>query len=157
MRKTAYFASEPREGWPDPKELQSYFLSPPGRRWFFETGNDGASLSLEGAFGTGRLGLDEGRIDVDLEMWGNPELGILLVYSRRTKHRSETHLSKGNMARLHECVRTLHDDPMPVGLYVPFETAWKAVKQFIETDGQLPTGIAWIASRDLPPDTFPDP
>ena len=61
------------------------------------------------------------------------------------------------MTRLHEFVRTLHDDPMPVGLYIPFAEAWKAVKEFIETDGELPKSIEWIANKDLPPNTFPDP
>jgi hypothetical protein len=31
------------------------------------------------------------------------------------------------------------------------------VKEFIETDGQLPKCIEWVADNDLPPGTFPDP
>jgi hypothetical protein len=27
----------------------------------------------------------------------------------------------------------------------------------METDGQLPKSIEWVANRDLPPNTFPDP
>jgi hypothetical protein len=42
-------------------------------------------------------------------------------------------------------------------LFIPFRTAWPAVREFIETDGELPTSIEWIASSDLPPETFPDP
>jgi hypothetical protein len=61
------------------------------------------------------------------------------------------------LTRLREWVRSLHDTPLPVGLFIPFEQAWKAVKEFIETDGQLPKSIEWIANRDLPPNTFPDP
>jgi hypothetical protein len=61
------------------------------------------------------------------------------------------------MNRLREWVRTLHGDPMPVGLYIPYEKAWKAVEEFIKTDGQLPKSIEWIANRDLPPNTFPAP
>jgi hypothetical protein len=33
----------------------------------------------------------------------------------------------------------------------------KAVKEFIETGGALPTSIEWIANSDLPENTFPDP
>jgi Immunity protein Imm1 len=58
---------------------------------------------------------------------------------------------------LNEHVRTLHDDPMPIGLYILFDQAWKAVQEFIVTDGKLPTSIEWINNRDLPPNTFPDP
>jgi len=61
------------------------------------------------------------------------------------------------LTRLREWVRSTHDTPLPAGLFVPFETAWKAVKEFIETDGELPKSIEWIANRDLPPNTFPDP
>jgi Immunity protein Imm1 len=54
-------------------------------------------------------------------------------------------------------VRNPHNDPLPVGLFIPFKTAWLAVKEFIETDGALPKSIEWIANKDLPPGTFPDP
>jgi hypothetical protein len=46
---------------------------------------------------------------------------------------------------------------MPIGLYIPFERAWLAVKEFIETDGQLPTSIEWVRTSELPEHTFPDP
>jgi hypothetical protein len=65
--------------------------------------------------------------------------------------------SKGDLSRLHELVHATHGTPLPAGLFVPIEAAWKAVKEFIETDGELPKSIAWIANRDLPPNTFPDP
>lgn len=71
--------------------------------------------------------------------------------------RKQTYNSKGDLRRLGEFVRSLHGTPLSVGLFVPFPVAWKAVKEFIETDGELPTSIEWIASRDLPPETFPDP
>ena len=31
------------------------------------------------------------------------------------------------------------------------------VKEFMETDGQLPKSIEWVANSDLPPNTFPNP
>jgi hypothetical protein len=34
--------------------------------------------------------------------------------------------------------------------------AWKTVKEFIETEGDLPTSIDWISNHDLPLGTFPD-
>jgi hypothetical protein len=33
----------------------------------------------------------------------------------------------------------------------------KAVKEFLETDGELPKSIEWVANADLPRNTFPDP
>jgi hypothetical protein len=51
----------------------------------------------------------------------------------------------------------MHGDLMPIGLYVPFERAWAAVKEFMEMDGALPKSIAWIGEDDIPDDAFPDP
>jgi hypothetical protein len=58
---------------------------------------------------------------------------------------------------LREWVRSLHSTPLPVGLFIPFDKAYSAVKEFIETDGALPKSIEWIANKDLPQGTFPDP
>lgn len=69
----------------------------------------------------------------------------------------ETYSSKGDPRRLREWVRTLHNTPLPVGLFIPFKAAWVAVKEFIETEGALPKSIEWVANKDLPPGTFPDP
>lgn len=157
MRKTAYFASQPRGGWPHPLALRRYFLAPPGQRWFFETENDSAGFSAEGVDGTEHLETNEGRIDIRLEMWGHPVLGVLLIWSKWGGGHKQTFSSKGDLTKLREWVRSTHDTPLPVGLFIPYEAAWKAVKEFIETDGRLPKSIAWVANRDLPPNTFPDP
>jgi immunity protein Imm1 of predicted polymorphic toxin system len=128
-----------------------------GQRWFFETGNDSAGLHAEGVDGTEHLEEGKGRIDIDLEMWGHPKLGVLLIYSKWGGGWKEMFSSKGDLSRLRELVRSTHATPLPVGLFIPYEIAWKAVKEFIETDGKLPKSIAWIANRDLPLNTFPDP
>lgn len=157
MRKRTYFASRRREGWPEPDELEPYFIAPPGKRWFFETRNDGAVLVAEGVENTKHLQVGAGRIDIRLEMYGHPELGVFLLYQKTGGKGRGVFSSKGDLNKLREWVRTLHNDPMPVGLYIPFEKAWKAVKEFIKTDGQLPKSIEWIANSDLPPNTFPAP
>ena len=92
-----------------------------------------------------------------MSMWGHPELGVLLIYSKWGGGYRATFSSKGDLGRLREWVLSLHDTPLPVGLFIPYEIAWKAVKEFIETDGELPRSVEWIANRDLPPNTFPDP
>lgn len=157
MKKRAYFDEYWGPGWPDVKWLERYFLASPDRRWAFSGGNDSAGLNAEGVEGTEHLDPNKGRIDVRLEMWGNPKLGVLLIYSKWGGGYKETFSSKGDLKRLRELVRSTHDTPLPVGLFIPFEMAWKAVKGFIETDGSLPKSIEWIANRDLPPNTFPDP
>jgi hypothetical protein len=139
------------------KGVGTLFSGPPGQHWFFETENDSACLTAEGVDGTEHLEADKGRIDVDLDMWGNPEHGVLLIYSKWGGGLKQTYSSKGDFARLRERVRSMHDTVLPVGLFIPFDKAWTAVKEFIETDGKLPKSIEWIANRDLPPNTFPDP
>ena len=42
-------------------------------------------------------------------------------------------------------------------LFIPFAPAYQAVKEFIETDGELPKSIEWIANKNLPPNTFSEP
>ena len=69
----------------------------------------------------------------------------------------DAYTSRGDLNRLGEIVRTLHDDRLPVGLFIPFPKAWLAVKEFMETEGQLPKSIEWVRNTDLPPNTFPDP
>jgi hypothetical protein len=157
MRKRCYFNSQDSWGWPAPKELEPFFLSPPGKRWFFQTRNDGGVLAAEGVDNTEHLLPGAGRIDIRLEMCGHPELGVFLYYLKTGGDDRGAFSSKGDLTKLREWVRTLHNDPMPVGLFIPYGDAWKAVKEFIETDGALPKSIEWIANSDLPPGTFPDP
>ena len=157
MRKTTYFRDyEAEDGWPDPGWLAPYFLTPSGRRSAFGLTNDCWGMNLEGIEGTEHLPRFHGRIDIHLTILGHPDLGVHLSYQRFAAQ-GLTFYSKGDLGRLRECVRTMHGDLVPIGLYVPFETAWKEVKEFIERDGAVPKTITWIAGRDLPADTFPDP
>ena len=158
MRTRADFNNDLVERWPAPKDIEHFFLASPDHRWFSDSGNDSAAFYLEGADGTGHLTSGwGGRVDIRLEMWGHPTLGVLLIWSKWDGKRSHNFSSKGDLRRLREWVNTTHGDPMPVGLYIPYEIAWKAVKKFLENDGALPKSIAWIANSDLPPNTFPDP
>ena len=157
MYKRVYFDRFDRAGWPSLAELQPYFLAPKGQEWFYSSGNDGGGLYLEGVHGTENFEESKGRIDVHLLMYGDPNLGVLLIYCRHGGGFDVTYSSKGDNSHIREWVRTLHNDPMPVGLYIPFAEAWNAVKEFIETDGELPKSISWIANKDLPENTFPDP
>jgi hypothetical protein len=157
MKKRAYFASRQIVGWPKPGDIERYFLAPPGQRWFFETGNDSAGFDAQGVDGTESLDANNGRIDVTFDIWGNPDLGALMIWSKRGGGHKEAYASKGDLSRLRDLVHGMHGTPLPVGLFIPFEIAWSAVKEFLLTDGSLPKSIAWIANSDLPPNTFPDP
>ena len=55
MRKRAYFDSRRYDGWPEPREIESYFLAAPGKQRFNTGGNDTAGFWLEGADGTEHL------------------------------------------------------------------------------------------------------
>jgi hypothetical protein len=143
--------------WPAPEQLKHYFFGPPGQEWLQDEQNDSAVLSAQGVERTEHLKLGEGRVNLHLMLWGNPELGVMLMYSKTGGGVADMFCSKGDLRRLREWVRTTHNDLRPVGLFIPFENAYFAVKEFIETDGELPKCIEWVANKDLPPGTFPDP
>ena len=111
----------------------------------------------EGVDGTDDLQPNTGRIDLRFWLCGIPRLGVLLSYDKIGGGLRESYCSKGNLKRLNEWVRNLHNTPLPVGLFIPFDAAWYATREFIESDGKLPKCIEWIADKDLPPGTFPDP
>jgi Immunity protein Imm1 len=157
MKKTTYFDSARTKGWPDPKELKPYFFGPSGKEWFDTGGNDTGGLSIRGLYGTENGIGWKTRVDLDLHLYGNPGLGVLLIHHKYGGGYQEEYTSKGDMTRLREWVRNLHQTQLPVGLFIPFTKAYDAVKEFIETDGQLPKCIEWVANKDLPPGTFPDP
>jgi hypothetical protein len=157
MRKSIDLGLHDQDGWPNPKELEGYFLGAQGYDWLPDDPSDSAALWAKGVHGTEHLDVGKGRIDIELLIWRNPDFGVLLIYSKWGGPYEEMFSSKGDLSRLHDFVRALHGTLLPIGLFVPFGTAWKAVKEFIETDGELPKSIEWIANRDLPPGTFPKP
>jgi hypothetical protein len=111
----------------------------------------------QAAYNTDDLPIGQGRVKIDLQLWGKPDLGVLLVYSRLGGKYADMFSSKGDMTRIREWVRSTHGDPLPIGLFIPFAPAFQAVKEFIESDGELPKSIEWIVNKDLPPNTFPEP
>jgi hypothetical protein len=158
MRREVYFDDFFGRYWPSLDELKPYFFAPPGHEWPFKGGNDSAGLDLIGLDGTEHLPFGNGQKWISLSMWGNPKLGVLLEYKRfGGEDPPQAWYSKGDMQKIRQWVRSLHDTPLPVGLFIPFDRAWLAVKEFMETEGMLPTSIEWINSSDLPKNTFPDP
>jgi len=157
MKKHIYFDVFRGEGWPPPSELERYFFGAPGQRSSFESDNDCWGLSLEGVDGTEHLPEGKGRTDIHLTMLGHTDFGVLLDYHKFGGGQKEVFYSKGDLSRLWEWLETKHGDRMPIGLFIPFEAAWKAVKEFMERDGALPKSIDWIAGRDIPSGAFPEP
>jgi hypothetical protein len=155
MRKRTYFESRRSQGWPESVALERYFFAPIGQRWF-ETGNDSAGFTAEGVEGTEQFELGKGRIDIHLVMNAHPAHGVLLTYMKQGGGINVSYYSRKDLGRLREWVYSTHGTPFPVGLFIPFEEAWKAVKEFIETDGALPRSIDWVVEYELPSGTFPD-
>lgn len=81
--------------------------------------NDTGGFRLEGVEGTSHLKLGKGRTDIKLELWGDPDHGVLLIWSKLGGEYREAFTSKGDLRRLREYVRTMHNDPIPIGLYIP--------------------------------------
>src|SRR5262245_30045949 len=160
MKKQCSFPSCEFGGWPEPKDIAQYFLGSPEENWRFDIGEDRAGFTLEGFDDTDHLlALDAGRSRVTLYLQVHPIFGMLLQWSKWDGRRREGHTfaSKGDLRRLGQFVWNRHGSLHPVALFIPYPTAWKAVKEFLETDGALPKGIEWIAASDVPPETFPEP
>ena len=158
MKKFTYFDNYFGPDWPDPSELAPYFLTDAGRRQAFDLpyGNDSWSLRIDGLEGTERLPEANGRVDLVLTIVGSIRHGVLLCHQKWGPN-GIGHYSKGDLLRLREYVETKHGDLEPMGFFIPFEAAWKAVKEFMDKDGVLPKSIPWIAVPDIPPGTFPGP
>lgn len=155
MKIESYFDSHWGKGWPDLKIMEACFLDPVRRGQMFARGRDGGSFFVE----TGGPDSAAREVKAALYLHMNADHGVKLAYSRwdGRVQRKDDYDSKGDLTRLGEFVRSFHDTPLSVGLFIPYEKAWLAVKEFIETDGKLPTSIEWIANKDLPPGTFPTP
>lgn len=161
MRKSAAFHTYWGEGWPALEWLEPYFLRRSANSvWAFAEGaDDGGNFSAEGMYGTEHLSPKTGRVDVRLYLFGNARHGVYFLYDKWDGRlgRKFRYNSKGDLSWLREYVRPRHATIIPVGLFIPYPVAWKALKEYIERDGELPESIEWIADEDLPPNTFPDP
>lgn len=158
MEKRIYFDSVRANEWPSTNQLSRFFLAPKGQEWSYSGGNDSWGLTVDGLYGTeakDRLN----RVRAHLSMTGHPNLGVYLSYGKwdgRIQHKT-SRVSKGDLGRLGDFVHSLQGDVLSIGLFIPFAVAWRAVKEFMETDGELPESIEWIAVKDLPTETFPVP
>ena len=156
MKKITNFRDYEGPGWPDHKWLVPYFLTPAGRQRAFSIRNSHWCVTAEGVDGTEGLPFDK-RIDIDLHIIGKPDLGALLLYDRVSETDGHAYCSVGNLKMLRSLVEAKQGSRMPIGLFIPFEQALKAVMEFIRTDGALPKCIEWVAAADLPEDAFPEP
>lgn len=152
-----YFNSKRSARWPHLDEIRQYFFPKSGEAWFSTGGNDSGGFTLDGVEGTEHLDHGRGRIGIDLNMIGHPKYGVQLNWARLGPPKRTDYYSLHDPARLNQYVNSLHGDPQPIGLYIPFAEAWMAVEDFLLHEGARSTRIAWIADRDLPPDAFPLP
>jgi len=159
MEKRSYFQSKHLNRWPTSSEIDLYLLSSHQRQGSFASGIDGGNLVAEGLYGTESLEPLTGRVDVYLYYVINPHHGFYFQYTKWDGRisRNDTYNSKGDLKRLKEFVRSLSGTPLSLDLFVPFEWGGRALKEFIESGGELPKSIAWIPNGDLPPEAFPLP
>ena len=134
------------------QKIGALLPAPPGRAGFLKQETTVRVSWLKEQIGLKHLEYYKGRIDIELAMWGHPrpwrsadlvQAGRRLQADVQLEGRLEPPSGVGSQHSRYA---------MPIGLFVPYETAWKAVKEFIETDGELPKSIEWIANRDLPPE-----
>jgi len=165
MKKNISFADMYMSSWPESDALRNYFLTLDGRDSIYAGGNDSCALEISGLYGTENVKPYKDQtpqeratvIEASLIIYFNPQLGILLEYSRTGRGFQDSYFSYSDLGKIGLYVETLHNDLRSVGMYIPYEAAWPAVKEFMEREGELPTCIKWVAGADLPPDTFVEP
>lgn len=157
MKTIAYFGGQWGGEWPTVEWLEPHFRAPPGGVSPLQAQKGGGRFEIEGVEGTEHLARGAGRVDVELVFFADPKYGLLLDYRKFGGGVDEAFLSKGDLRRRLEWVKTPQGTPLSIGLFVPIEAGWNAVKEFIQTKGARPTAIEWVAERDLAPDTFPMP
>lgn len=157
MIKTSYFEDFRGPGWPTPEQLKPYFFGGHRPPWTFASRNDDWGLNAKGLYGTEALP-DVDRVNVHLTMGGYPRKGVTIQYRKWDGRirKAQVWYSKGDLSQRLRFLKSGHGTPLSLGLFIPFDVAWGAVKDFIESDGELPKSIVWIDANDLPGDTFPD-
>jgi hypothetical protein len=156
MKKITNFQDYEGPGWPNQKWLAPNFLTPAGRQKAFGGRNNHWGLTARGVDGTENLPFDK-KININLHIIGKPDLGVMLLYDRVSATDGYAYYSLRDLKKLLTLVKAKQGSRMPIGLFIPFEQALKAVVEFIETDGALPKCIEWIAADDLPEGSFPEP
>jgi Immunity protein Imm1 len=159
VKKEAAFDNHWGKGWPEIRIVEQNLSDPEKLAQLFAQGRDGGCFSIEWTYDKNNSAPQSELVGATLYMHMNPNHGIKLQYSKwdgRTGEKKTYH-SKGDLTRLKEFVRSFHRTPLSIGLFVPFEVGRKAVKEFLESDGELPRSIDWMSDDDLPSDVFPLP
>ena len=156
MKKVTSFRGYDGPGWPNQKWLEPFFLTSAGRREVFGVRNNEWGLRARGVDGTEDLPFDK-EINITLHIIGKPDLGVLLVYDRMSATDGYSYYSVGDPKMFRTLVKATQVSRMPMGLFIPFEQALKAVVEFIQTNGARPKCIEWIAPSELPEGSFPEP
>jgi len=165
MKKRVHVVQFKGPFWPLPDQLAPFFLTINGQQRTYSRGNDNWGLSISGLYGTEAWPTyvqdpehaDSTQVEAHLSLWAHPKLGVLIMYERYGGGLSDTYFTFSDLSRLNQWVETRHGDLRPVGLFIPFRDAWPAVKEFMDTEGELPKCINWVSADDLPAGTFPDP
>jgi len=103
-------------------------------------GNDSWALRAEGLCGTAVLPRPDA-VTVDLRMTGSPTIAVTLDFARwhGRLRRLDRYCSEGDLRRLGRFMYSLTGRPVFARTVHSFREAFEAVKEFIESDGELPT------------------
>jgi len=159
MRKLVSFDTLWAADWPSASYFAPYFLDARRRATFFASGHDGGAFSVEGLEGTTGLTPKTGLVSARLFFFANEDHGVLLGYSKWDGRQGKkySYYSKGDLRKLGEYVWSFERTRLSVGLFISFEQGWSGIQDFMETEGQLPSSIEWIAESDIPSYAFPPP
>jgi hypothetical protein len=152
MKRSFIFASFGETQWTDAGKIEPFFLDSKQREAMFIRRQDDGLFSIDGMEGTDNLSREADRVNARLYLNMLPEHGVTISYHHWDgRSRKKTYFySKGNLDLINEYVRSFQGSPLQLGLFIPYEAAWRTVKEFMEGDGGLPASIDWV-SAGLPP------
>ena len=159
VKKEAAFDDYWGNGWPETRVVEQGLSDPEKLARLFAKGRDGGCFSIEWIYEKSNSAPQSELVGATLYMHINPDHGIKLQYSKWDGRvgKKVTYHSKGDLTRLKQFVHSSHRTPLSVGLFVSFERGRKAVKEFLETDGELPRSIEWLSDDGLSSEVFPLP
>ena len=143
--------------WPAADQLEQSFLDPARRNWAFWDGGGGGYISVSGLDGTENEPDGPNRSNARIAIRAHRKHGATLDHhwwdgKRRV---STSHLSLGSTSDMTKLPHLDNRQPFAVGLFIPFELAWLALKDFMVDPIHPSKSVPWINAKDLPPSAIP--
>ncbi len=153
MRRFIFINGFEGPDWPPIATLEREFMDPTRREWAYWDGSGAAGgyMKISGIEGTEAQPDGRTRSGATISIRAHRQFGATLSHHwwDAKSATATTHLSLGDRSLLSQ-MTTLDDrQPYPIGLFIPFELAWLAFRDFIQEPTRVTSAVPWINGVDL--------